>query len=115
MSLFESDVEFFSDVLDEQAELRESLGNDEDFKDFVARHGLLEALYRVSSFHKHIAQQISDYDKLQVRGRVEWRGRVGGLCSLLKKRRQQLRKAVVSAFGEQDVKLISTRVSNEVS
>ena len=114
MTLFESDVEWLTDELDESAIIKSAIWIDEDFKAYVAERGLLESLRSVTDFHANIA------DQLRSRGvtspsESEWAKKTISLCSRAKRRRQELRNAVRNRFedGEDRIREITDEVKND--
>ena len=101
MTLYESEVEWLRDELDESAIIKSAIWTDEEFVEFVSERGLLESLRLVTGFHANIA------DQLRSRGvtspsESEWAKKTISLCSRAKRRRQELRNAVRNRFEDGD-------------
>lgn len=101
MTSFESDVDYFSDTLDEADRIKGAVWSDDAFRELIADYGLVDALTAVTDFHRNLATQ------MKARGVTspndsDWAARTIGLCIRVKSRRQQLRRAVRDSFDDGD-------------
>lgn len=111
MSTFESDVEFFSDTLEEADRIKAAVWSNEAFREFIADYGLVDALTAVTDFHRNLATQLKSQG-VSSPNDSDWARRTIGLCVRVKSRRQQLRRAVRDSFDDGDV--IVARIKAEV-
>lgn len=98
---FESDVDYFSDTLDEAARIKAAVWSDDSFRELIADYGLVEALTAVTDFHRNLATQLKAQGVTSTED-SEWARRTIGLCVRVKSRRQQLRRAVRDSFDDGD-------------
>lgn len=99
MTLFESQVEWLTDDLDDMDEIKSAIWDDEEFKNLVSERGLEESLLAVSHFHKMITSQLAAKGVTGPDG-TDWARKTIGLAIRAKSRRQQLRRAIQSAFED---------------
>lgn len=115
MNLFETDVDYFSSVTDEQTEIKRAVWSDGELEDLISEFGMCEVLYRVTSLQFSVGQQLSDRSAAGYDRSNEWYNRALNLSIQLKKRRQQLRKAVRLRFGEDELNKIRVRAQLELA
>lgn len=111
MNTFESDVEFFSDTLEEADRIKAAVWSDAAFREFIADYGLVDALTAVTDFHRNLATQLKSQG-ISSPSDSDWARRTIGLCVRVKSRRQQLRRAVRDSFEDGDV--IVARINTDI-
>lgn len=109
-NLFESDVEYFSEVEDIQAELKSAIWDDGTFREFLLDHGLRDTLYEVTFFHRSVADNLKANQIADLKLAPDWAKRAVRLSSQLKSRRTQLRRLVRSEYGDEAVEEINQEV-----
>lgn len=104
MLSYEAEVEYFNASNDEQDNLKSVIWADEDFTEYLKDVGLEEALYQVTDFHRNVANQCKDrgahltmHDDTPT---GHWSRRAISLTMQLKKRRQQLKKAIRDNYDD---------------
>lgn len=114
MTLFESDVEWLADELDESAIIKSAIWIDEDFKAFVAERGLVESLRSVTNFHANIADQLRSQGVTSPSD-SQWAMKTISLCQRAKRRRQELRNAVRNRYedGEDRIREITAEIKED--
>lgn len=104
MSLFEADVDYFNASNDDQDNLKHVIWADEGFTEFLKDVGLEEALYQVTDFHRNVANQCKAREAhLHMKEDSptgHWSRRAISLTMQLKKRRQQLKKAIRDNYDD---------------
>lgn len=117
ISQYESEVDFFNQMMGDTLDLKRAVFEDEDFKDYLLHVGLEETLYEVTSFARSIEENLRTNGFLYEESREadpKWVRSARSLHSTFKSRRQQLRKAVAGMYGEDTVAEIQERVDKEV-
>lgn len=113
MTMYEKDVEWFNDDTEIRAELKAAIWTDEDFKQFISDHGLEEALYEVTSFHRSVADNLRSNYITDLSTAPLWAKKAARLGGRLKARRQDLRRVLREARGQEAVDAINDKVSKE--
>lgn len=112
--MYESEIEYFNEVTDELNDFKNASHNDEDFKDFVRKHGAEHSLYLATTLHREIADQIKVWNENDMQEEAgEWRRKAVRAVGGLKKRRQQLRRIVTEIHGQDAVEEINQQVLEE--
>ena len=113
-SMYESEVEWLTDEIDESQIVKSSIWADDTFKAFVAERGLVESLRQVTDFHANIADQLRS-NGVTGPSHSDWACRTIALCSRAKRRRQELRNAIRSRFenGEDIIREITDEIKGD--
>ena len=117
MSMYEADVSFFKDFLDDEKDLKASIWENSDFTDYIGRVGMKETLYEVEVFAESVAEGLRSQGYLGEESREDdppFVTKARKLHSMIKSRRLQLRRAVGELYGQEELGDIYRRVEEEV-
>lgn len=115
--MFENEVEYFAkEIVGGTLDLKESIWQDDQFKDYLLDIGVRETLYELTSFARSIqvnlqTNNIHDLDDPNI---PDWARKATKLLSKVKSRRQQIRRVVRDMYGEEAIQEIQARVDAEV-
>lgn len=118
MTMYESEVEFFSGLEEEARDLKGAVFNDEEFREYLLEVGIKETLYEVTSFARSVEENLRSKGFLYKDAQVtdpHWVKSARNLHATMKSRRQQLRKAVSGMYGDEAVDEIQDRVDEEAN
>lgn len=114
VSHYENEVAYFSEFVNDTADLKAAVWSDEDFKDYLSDVGLKETLYEVTSFARSIQENLRTNKITDLTTAPPWATKAVRLLATVKSRRQQLRRVVREMYGEDAVQEIQDRVDAEV-
>lgn len=115
--MFENEVEFFQEeIVNGTQDLKESIWQDETFKEYIADMGVKETLYELTSYASSIQENLrtNEIRSLDDPNTPKWARGAVNLLAKVKSRRQQLRRVVRDMYGQEALDEIQARVDAEV-